>query len=49
MRARADHHAMVHAPAGRVHSHGVTSHWFGVEVQDLSLVGQQIYSSLNGQ
>ena len=49
VRATVDHGAMVHAPAGRVRGHGVTSNRFGVEVQDLSLVGQQIYSSLNRQ
>ena len=45
--AAVDHCAMVHAPGGRVPGRGVTSNRFGVEVQDLSLVGQQIYSSLN--
>ena len=49
VRATVDHRAMVHAPGGRVRGRGVTSNRFGVEVQDLSLVGQQIYSSLNGQ
>ena len=44
--AAVDHRAMVHAPGGRGRGRGVTSSRFGVEVQDLSLVGQQIYSSL---
>ena len=42
--AAVDHRAMVHAPGGR--GCGTTLSRFGVEVQDLSLVGQQIYSSL---
>ena len=44
--APVEHCAMVHAPGGRGRGHGVTSSRFGVEVNDLSLVGQQIYSSL---
>ena len=44
--AAVEHCAMVHAPGGRGRGRGVTSSRFSVEVNDLSLVGQQIYSSL---
>ena len=43
--APVEHRAMVYAPGGRGRGCGTSSR-FGVEVNDLSLVGQQIYSSL---
>ena len=49
VRATVDHRVMVYAPAGRVQGQGMTSNQYGVEVQELSPVGQVIYSSLNRQ
>ena len=42
-----DNRAMVHAPAGHIHSQGVLMMmWYRVKLQEMSPMGQEIYTRL---